>query len=187
MNSLTRTKLQRRFELFDDDRDGRVSKADYDRLAVRLAEASDSEPDSDPAQRLRQEYDEGWLRMCKQLGRGTDTSMNREEFVDAWHGVQEAYGFTTSILPIVDTVIAAMDRNGDGALDVQEFTRWLAAYGVDQASALEAFEHLDRDHDGLIRRDELTSAFEEFFLSTDASAPGNWLYGPLASASAAAG
>ncbi|MGW0394398.1 EF-hand domain-containing protein [Streptomyces sp. NPDC003042] len=187
VHSLTRAKLQRRFDLFDKDGDGQVNKEDYDHLAARLAEAAGSGPDSEPARRLRREYDEGWLRMCKQLGCGADASMDREEFVGAWHGVQEAYGFTASILPIVDTVIAAMDRDGDGALDAQEFTRWLEAYGVGSGSALEAFERLDRDGDGRISREELAQAFEEFFLSTDASAPGNWLYGPLAHTTAAAG
>lgn len=187
MNSLTRAKLQRRFDLFDEDEDGRVGKEDYDRLAVRLAEAAGSGPDSEAARRLRREYDEGWLRMCKQLECEAEASLDREEFVGAWYSVQQAYGFATSILPIVDTVIAAMDHDGNGALDVQEFTRWLGAYKVAPASALEAFKRLDRDSDGHISREELARAFEEFFLGTEENAPGNWLYGPLADSAAPAG
>lgn len=187
MNSLTSAKLQRRFDLFDEDGDGRVSKADYDRLAARLAEAAGSGPDSEPAQRLRREYDEGWLRMCKQLECEAEARLDREEFVEAWHGVQQAYGFAASILPIVDTVISAMDRDGNGALDAKEFTRWLGSYGVAPASALETFERLDRDSDGHISREELARAFGESFLGTDENAPGNWLYGPLADSAAPAG
>ncbi|MFD3682030.1 EF-hand domain-containing protein [Streptomyces sp. NPDC058613] len=186
IDSLTRGKLRRRFELFDENKDGLVSKADYDRLADRLAVAADSGPDSELARKLRREYDQGWQRMCEELGCEAGASMNEEDFVATWHAVQQRYGFTTSIQPIVDTVITSMDRDGNGAVDVGEFTRWIGAYGVDPASARAAFDRLDRNGDERIGRAELTRAFKEYFLGTDENAPGNWIYGPFHDASARA-
>ena len=48
--------------------------------------------------------------------------------------------------------------------------------GLDQ-DARNAFRYLDRDGDGYLDVAEIVKAVEEFYLSDDPDAPGNWLLG----------
>ncbi|MEU8779644.1 EF-hand domain-containing protein [Streptomyces sp. NPDC048606] len=172
-------KLHNRFSLFDRDGDGRVTKADYDGLARRLAEAAGEDADSPSARRLRARYDEAWARMSGHLGRGLDAELDEEEFVTTWFALSREVGFDEAILPIVDEVMTAMDSDRDERLLPDEFTRWIGAYGVSREAAAAVFTRLDRDGDGMISRDELVRAFREYHTGTDPELPGNWLYGPL--------
>ncbi|MBP0938195.1 EF-hand domain-containing protein [Streptomyces goshikiensis] len=179
VDELILAKLHNRFGLFDQDGDGRVTKADYDAIAERLAEAAGQAPDSATARKLRAEYDAGWARMAAELGRGMDAELDEDEFATAWYGVSRETDFGTAVLPVVEAVMTAMDTDGDQHLQAAEFTRWLAAYGVPADAAATAFTRLDRDGDGRISHDELAQAFHEYFTGTDPDLPGNWLYGPL--------
>ena len=70
------------------------------------------------------------------------------------------------------------DRDGDGKLSADEYVKLEWCYGVTEEAAREAFRHLDRDGDGYLTLEEGMKAIEEFYLSDDPDAPGNWLFGP---------
>jgi Ca2+-binding EF-hand superfamily protein len=184
MHPLLRSKLTLRFTLFDADRDGYVDANDFTEQARRMLMAAGIAADAPQAHRLHEEYERGWDRLCRQVGRDRDARLAVEEFIDAWNAVVEAEGFDQVMLPIIDNIMELMDTDGDDKLGQQEFTRWLTAYQVDEPDAVEAFRRLDRDGTGRIDRTELTAAFVEFYTGTDPDAPGAWLYGPLDAPSA---
>ena len=51
------------------------------------------------------------------------------------------------------------------------------AYGLYMSVAKKAFDMLDLNSDKQISGGELVKAFEDFFLSEDENAPGNWIFG----------
>ncbi|MGW4806217.1 EF-hand domain-containing protein [Kitasatospora sp. NPDC004272] len=75
------------------------------------------------------------------------------------------------------TLRALCDRDDDGRVTAEEFTRFHRALGLPPGTAGLAFERLDLDGDGTLSVAELAAALWEFWTSEDAGALGNWLFG----------
>ena len=69
------------------------------------------------------------------------------------------------------------DKDRDGRIARAEYLGVAQSYAMTQEEAEEAFQHLDRDGDGYIDKDEMMLDTLEFFTSDDPDAPGNWLVG----------
>ena len=85
--------------------------------------------------------------------------------------------FQQLTMQYTQNVFGLWDQDHDGKLSVDEYAKLLGCYGGKEQDARNAFRHLDRDGDGYLDADEIVKAVEEFYLSDDPDAPGNWLIG----------
>lgn len=74
-------------------------------------------------------------------------------------------------------LFSLFDQDGDGYIDEREYLDMFRAYGLYVSIAKKGFDKLDLNDDGRISGGELVQAFEDFFLSSDENAPGNWIFG----------
>ncbi len=74
-------------------------------------------------------------------------------------------------------LFSLFDQDGDGFIDEREYLDMFKAYGLYMSVAKKAFDKLDINGDGQISGGELVKAFEDFFMSPDENAPGNWIFG----------
>ena len=86
--------------------------------------------------------------------------------------------FANVIMGLVKTTLTLQDTNKDGKVSQQEHRDFLVAFNTTPAEAADTFRRLDRDGDGFLTTAEMVVNTEEFFLSSDPQAPGNWLVGP---------
>ena len=59
-------------------------------------------------------------------------------------------------------------------MNEKEFIAIHTAYNTKEEDAREAFGHLDRNGDQFLSHSEITQAIEEYFVSDDPEAIGNW-------------
>ncbi|WP_425390664.1 EF-hand domain-containing protein [Ekhidna sp.] len=74
-------------------------------------------------------------------------------------------------------LFSLFDQDMDGHIDEREYLDMFKAYGLYMSVAKKAFDLLDFNGDGRISGGELVKAFEDYFLSSDEGAPGNWIFG----------
>lgn len=86
--------------------------------------------------------------------------------------------FDAVAMSVAHNLMKWQDKDRDGRISHAEFLGATAVFGQTPGGAEEAFSHLDRDGDGYINLDEWLRDTEEFFMSDDPNAPGNWLLGP---------
>lgn len=180
LSELQTAKLDRRFELLDYDGDGVISSADFDLAAQNVCRAFDFPEDSVEFERVQTTYNALWVAINQKASRDVNGKIGREQFVASCADtIFEAGGYDKTEGRLAQVIFDLLDADGNGILDVDECATWFSAYGVCEDDALKAFRRVDRDRDGALSREDVLAAIEDFYLSDDPHAPGNWLFGPL--------
>lgn len=174
-------KLEKMFAMFDLNRDGRVEERDFAHRVEAVARARGWDPESAEYRRNRSFALDEWenLRENAEVVDGGGVTLDAflrwgEIFLGDREGVR-AYARGD-----VQLLFDAMDTDGDERISADEYRTYLEVCGLDAAAADSFFAHADLDEDGRITRSEMTHAVEEFLLSEDPAAGGNFLLGPIA-------
>lgn len=73
------------------------------------------------------------------------------------------------MLVISHACFSAVDLDGDGVINREEYSRNFTAIDPSKAELASAgFDIIDRDGDGLVTRDELIDAMRQLFVNTEA-------------------
>src|SRR5947207_11453294 len=161
-------KLTRMFDLYDANKDGYISAADYERVGEGFATSTGCAPGSADYEKLRATYLGFWEQLRQSADADQDGKVTREEFLASYDAL---LAMRETIAGVSQAILQLTDRDGDGKITPSEFSANLQAYGVDAPAAAEAFRHLDRDGDGFIDNAELVQNVEEFFFGDDPNAP----------------
>ena len=181
-------KIRRLFAVLDVNRDGRVDRNDYIRRVQALARLSGWTEGSPEYERNLHSVLQEWESVRDSADLDDSGAVTVDEylryadiFLDDRDAVR-AYARGD-----VQLLFDAMDADGDGAITVDEYRAYLQACGVEASAADVFFAHADLDEDGHITRKEMSHAVEEFLISEDPNAAGNFMFGPLPPDTAAAG
>ncbi len=180
LSSFQKKKLEQMFSIFDLNGDGRINWADYVRRMAALAEHCGWDANSPQYLRNHRFAEEEWAALCESADVDRDGDVTRDEFLrygDRFldnRSAVRAYARGD-----VQLLFDAMDTDADGSITVDDYRTFLEVSGADASAADAFFAHADIDRNGRITRSEMAHAFEEFLVSEDPGAGGNWLFGPL--------
>lgn len=184
LGHLQRQKSHHYFDLIDRDEDGYINGEDFEIQAENLADER-SLPEKD-REALREQMLGWWEQLCATADVDDDDRISRSEWDGFWEAIQSAMDegsdeeeaqMRKSLEQAGKVTFDTIDATGSGKITEDEYAEWLAAW--DANGAAEAFNELDRGGTGHLSEDDLIEATKEFYLSNDADAPGNLLYGTL--------
>ncbi|MEU8438362.1 EF-hand domain-containing protein [Streptomyces sp. NPDC029216] len=178
--SVLDVKLDRSFDVFDADRDGRLEKSDVTGLSDRLAESLGCAPDA--VATLRESLADLWDTVFQRMDKNDDGAVDRQEFRAAFRAriVTDQNRIWERIRNMSNAWTELGDRDGDGMLSRDEYTSLLhGMFRLPREVFDEAFNGLDVDGDGQLSRVEISSAMKEYYTSEDYSARGNHFFGRL--------
>ncbi len=180
LSDFQKRKLARMIAVLDADGDGYVEIWDYTRRVEAVARHYGWHKDGPEYARNRRFAMLSWDALAESADADGDGRVSREEFLrwaDAFLDDREAV--RAYARGDIQLLFDAMDTDGDGRISEEEYRTYLEICGVDTSCAREFFAYADLDENGRIGRDEMSHAFEEFLLSTNPKAAGNYLFGPL--------
>lgn len=168
------------FDVLDVDGDGSIGEDDYTRRVNALARLR-AWTDVTPAYLRSMRFAlEEWQSLSETADVNEDGQVSREEFLRyADLFLEDRDAIRAYARGDVQLMFDAMDEDGDGRITADEYRAYLEACGVSVSAADAFFAHADLDEDGRITRSEMAHAVEEFLLSEDPDAAGNFLFGPL--------
>lgn len=182
LGDLQRQKAAHYFDLIDEDGNGLIEPADFERRADRLAEAFGITDEAERS-RLRRRLLLWWEHLSTLADKNDDGRITREEWEMYWERFKIAVSMGSNrqslgkLERVARHTFRAIDRSGTGRVSKEEFSSWLQAWDIDRHNAV--FHRLDRGGKGFLTEEDLTEATKEFYLSNDPAAPGNVLYGEL--------
>ncbi|TYB69327.1 calcium-binding protein [Nonomuraea sp. PA05] len=164
------------FTWFDRTGDGQLTRDDFQGIGEVFAAVAPDEPNKNA---LREAFMLWWDVLGEAGAPDSRGRIGPQEFITAMrtHVAADAKTIERLVMPIIDALMRALDTDKSGMLTADEYVRMYDALGIDPATSAPAFQRLDRNGSGTITHDEFRTAIEEFYLSTDTEAPGNWLLG----------
>ncbi len=181
LTAFQRKKLARMFDVLDADRDDFIEASDYTRRVEAVARIEGWREDAPEYDRNLRFAQLSWDALAESADADGDGRVSRAEFM-RWAEIflDDRDAVRAYARGDVQLLFDAMDVDGDGRITEDEYRRFLEICGMDTSAAHAFFSYADLDENGRIGRDEMSHAFEEFLLSTNPKAAGNFLFGPLA-------
>jgi Ca2+-binding EF-hand superfamily protein len=179
LTSFQRRKLTRYFNVLDRDGNGYFELEDLELIARRLAKSHNIPLGSEEHRGLLESMGLIWDH-GRQYGISKDPNrisladwLAHEDYVLSTKEWREKYmeKITLDVFDLVDT-------NSNGLINVDDFSRIMRSFGVEEGIPEWSFAKMDVDNNGTISRQEFLSLVEAFHLSNDRSHPGNFLFGP---------
>lgn len=182
LSSFQLRKLVLGYYRWDTTKDGLVRASDFEELGRRVAGSLGVDSGSDQYESILNGYRGVWAAYWQGLDADGDNAVTLQEVLAAAEGgldpsavnVEEVAAFAkqTNL-----RLVGALDANGDGELEPEEYTAFVGALGVSEENAAKAFGKLDSNGDGKLSAEEIAVAWGEYYASDDPSATSNWFYG----------
>ncbi len=181
LSAFQNKKLARMFQVLDADGDGYVESSDYTRRVEAVARIEGWAEDASEYDRNLRFAQLSWDALAESADADGDGRVSRREFM-RWAEIflDDRDAVRAYARGDVQLLFDTVDTDGDGRITEGEYRRFLEICGVDTSAAHAFFTYADLDENGRIGRDEMSHAFEEFLLSSNTAAAGNYLFGPLA-------
>ncbi len=155
-----------------------IEQADMDQTVAALSKLYGFEPGSPQSDAIAAGQTAVWQSMAA-MDADEDGRISLDEYVQANVALMaNPEQFQALQIASSEQLLGLIDLDGDGKLSESEIVKALGAFNIDEDGARQAYQKMDRDHDGFIRTEELLKNVEEFYMSEDPDAPGNWLVGP---------
>ena len=163
-------KFQREIEVRDADKDGKITRHDFDLMWQRHAEMGT------PEHKLKE------LRkilglMADSLGLPNyEVAHNFEEYGKSWANKIKEMG--PSSIHFAE-LFHALDTDDSGKISYDEWVKHYKSFGIDPKYARASFDAMDADGDGKVSKQEFIDYNSEYYYTAEDNLKSSILYGPL--------
>lgn len=174
LSEFQKQKLKLSFEIKDLDRDGVLTKADYERVLENLAKLKNYKQDSPEYENLESKFMSSWYDMEKIVDKNQNGTVNLDDWFKYYENViKNADSYKALGEELYVLMFELVDNDGDDKISSEEYKRLGMCYSVPETIIEEVFSQKDRDGDGYITKEEYMQYNDSWFYSEDSEAQGN--------------
>ncbi|MFT4738100.1 MAG: Ca2+-binding EF-hand superfamily protein [Cyclobacteriaceae bacterium] len=183
ITEIRKKKIHHFFNVLDTNHNGILQPNDFKDVAIKICEYAGID-------KFNKKYDNTivqsyriFIQVLTDLEKHIELEISKEEWVlfiekNLISDLDASPPIDHYITRIVFYIFNLFDINNDAVISIDEYVRMFKIYEIDPSFSQHAFEQLDRNGDKVISREEFADAVKEYFLSDDAGARGNWIFGP---------
>jgi EF hand domain-containing protein len=161
-------RIQKRFNGWDVDGDGRIDRSDCDAESKRILRAFGETPTSPRGRALTDAYLGMWSFFADKAGideeNGRLTPQQFSDIVEEYVLKNGGAGFARVVKPTIQAMVELADVDGDGQISPTEFKTWLDSVEVANIDPSDAFRQIRADGDGELSVDELVQAVRAYYM-----------------------
>lgn len=175
MSDFWQQKMRTYFQRIDFDKDGSITRKDFEGMAARFIETD--KLSGDQAKELQQNIYDIW---DKNLGpvAGSD-AITQDAFIGILKNASQDSAKKATLEGPLPLFFKAVDANHDDYIQQDEYALFFQILGLDPKMAPASFSAIDTDNDGRLSLQEFVTAGSEFFSSDDQNKPTKLFWGPL--------
>lgn len=162
------------FQRIDFDKDGSITRKDFEGMAARFAEHSKLQGDA--AKSLSDKVTAVWDKYLHSLG---ENGISQDAFIAGMEKQVKDPALKGTLEGPLPLFFQAVDSNNDGMISADEFGDFFRILGLDAGMGPASFAAIDTNNDGLLSQDEFVEAGSKFFISEDTAEPTRLFWGPL--------
>lgn len=175
MSEFWTRKMKTYFNRIDFDKDGFITRKDFEGMGNRFVEADKLDDAAGAA--MKGKLVEIWDKYISAVGGGE--GLDQDKFIEAMGKLVKEPKTKDTLAGPLPLFFQAVDANNDGFIDATEFGIFFRIFGLDDSMAPASFQAIDTNNDGLLSKDEFIAAGTDFFLSENAACPTKLFWGPL--------
>ena len=169
-NDFWRKKFRRAVVARDVDKDGFITRGDFDLVTERYRKIAGKTPTK------VDQLSESFSRYCDALGLVDESvQLSYEDFEERWKVMLANDMFQSNM----KNMFTCLDANDDGTISLDEWIIHNAAIDISAEHAKESFRAMDTDGDGKISMDEFVDFHVEYFQTAENKLNSAILFGPL--------
>ena len=178
LTNLQQAKLKKLFDVYDYDGNGFVEREDYLGVIKNLASLKEWAPGTPEYMALQNAYLSLWEGLKDHADTDFDGKVDFAEMSAYCLALMsDPDQFQDKIIGLGALLFELLDVDEDGVVSKSDYLQFARCLRFDPGE--EAFAHLDVGNKGGLSKGAALARIEEFYLSQDEQAPGNWLFGKL--------
>lgn len=175
MSDFWMKKMRTYFQRIDFDKDGAVTRSDFEAMAQRFKESG--KLSEGHAQHLMDALCKLWDENYNEMAGGQ--KLDETAFIAAMNKLAHEPSLKENLQRPLPLFFSAVDDNEDGFISQDEYKLFFSILGLDPNMAPSSFQAIDTNNDGLLSKEEFLEAGTDFFTSEDAASPNKLFWGPL--------
>lgn len=177
-DDVRRKKLSYLFDILDANKNQLLQPDDFVYVAERMSDILEYEKDDKQRLQLKFKATRIYIQLLTDMGK-MDVSIDKDEWINFFTSdIQlETNAAKRYIFRTAAYIFMLFDQNADKVISKKEYLDMFTVYQIQLDQLENAFDKLDTNHDGQISMDEMIKGLEDFFLSADPEAAGNWIFG----------
>jgi Ca2+-binding EF-hand superfamily protein len=184
LTELQKSKFRRAFLAYDRNNDGTIELDEFMTGHENILRGKGLKPSHDTWKNHMSHIESWWSTHLTKADINKDGQISGDEYLAYLEAELGNAGNDPANPPptfgaVEVATLLILDVDGDGVVNADDYAACIQAFGIDDFDTEGNFAKLDTDGDGVLSKDEAILRVREFFLSDDANAVGNTLWGPF--------
>ncbi|XP_076439191.1 calexcitin-2-like [Babylonia areolata] len=170
--------------LYDSNKDGVIDQKDFSDAIDKISKLHHWGKDDNEYKKAKDKLALIWDGLREGADKNKDGIVTKEEWVNMWaktlDNIQAGQPFPKWQETYMEFMFYANDTSGDGFIDKGEYVAIQTIFGNKEDDSKKAFDVLvEGNEQNLISKTDFEQLWHQYFLSTNASDKGNYLFGTI--------